>query len=107
MPYIRYKTGGKMVYRSGCRHCEIIDAYRAAAAAWLERRESGRSVQGRAAGTANSDVAYYQLTDAEYKVLHPKPLFRDFLLQMARDPDEALSAEDYADQDYDIDYSSF
>ena len=92
MPFIRGKAGqrGRNRWRPGCRHCEILEAYEAARDAWWARRESGEDAGGGTAGTANSGVGYYQLSDEEYRQLFPMPRFKDFLIEMAREPEPEL-----------------
>ena len=109
MPYLAFKGGGRRVRRPGCRHCEILDAFEAADVAWHERRESGETVHGRVAGGAHADIAYYQLSDEEYRAMHPRPRLKEFLLSMGgmhRDDEE--QSDDYEEfDDSNIDYSSF
>ncbi len=90
MPFIRGKAGerGRQRWRAGCRHCEVIDAYQAARDAWEARRWSGEDAGGKVAGTANSGVGYYQLSDDEYRQIFPMPLFRDYLIQMRRERED-------------------
>lgn len=89
MPFIRGKAGqrGRNRWRPGCRHCEILEAYQAARDAWEYRRWSGEDCGGGVAGTANSGIGYYQLSDDEYKQIFPMPKFKDFLIGMAREPE--------------------
>lgn len=56
----------------------VTEQYRAARASWEAGRESSRPAYN-AAGAANSGAAAYQLTDAEYAALYPRPTFRDTL----------------------------
>ena len=112
MPFMRYKTGGKLVRRPGCRHCDAIDAYRAARVAWELRRESSEVVPSSVPGVAGSDIACYQLDDETYKAAYPAPRFKDFLVQMADRGDAGKQECLYEDQEEDpsdpeIDYSSF
>lgn len=61
-------------------NCEALAA---AEAAWQSRRESGEPINTDAVAGASYDTAYYQLTEAEYRALHPRPNLKDFLLQNA------------------------
>lgn len=51
----------------------------AADAAWLALRESNYPAWG-AAGAANSGAAMYQLSDEEFRRLHPRPTLKEFLI---------------------------
>lgn len=90
MPFIRGRAGerGRQRWRANCRHCQAIDNFRAARDAWEHRRWSGEDSGGKVAGTANSGVGYYQLSDEEYRQIFPMPKFKDFLLAMKGEWDE-------------------
>lgn len=85
MPYMRYKSGGKLVWRANCRHCQVLDEYWAARDAREALRESGMDHGGSVAGTAGSGVGYYQLSDEEFNQLHPPVLLKDWLIDRARE----------------------
>lgn len=53
-----------------------------AESAWQHLRESG-DLAFDAAGAGNSCVGYYQLSDAEFKGLHPRPTLKAFLIEQA------------------------
>lgn len=72
-----------MVWRAGCRHCQILDEYRAAQDAREALRESGDDAGGSVAGTTGSAVGYYQLSDEEFNEIHPPVLLRDWLVEKA------------------------
>lgn len=103
MPFIRGRRGerGRQVWRYGCRHCEVIEAYQAARDAWWALRESGGAAYG-AAGASHSGAGYYQLSDEEFRELHPMPLFRDFLVQMARERRQEEEAESEGRSPWDV-----
>jgi hypothetical protein len=50
---------------------------------WLSKRESGDPIHTDRIPGAGYDTAYYQLTDAEFRVLHPRPTFKDCLISNA------------------------
>lgn len=47
---------------------------------WLRLRESGEYIRGDVAG-ADHHTCYYQLTEEEFRSLHPKPTLQDILIQ--------------------------
>ena len=76
MPFIRGKAGerGRQRWRADCRHCQVLDGFRAAKDAREALRESGR---------------FMQYEDDEFDAEHPPPRLRDWLVAKAeewRDP---------------------
>lgn len=51
--------------------------------AWESRRESGQSIGTDSVPGATPETAYYQLSDSEYRSLHPRPTLKEFLLANA------------------------
>ena len=71
---MRYRGGGRMVYRSDCRHCQVLEEYRAAQDAREALRESG---------------PFLQYEPGEFDAEHPPVRLRDWLVEKAeewRDP---------------------
>lgn len=66
-----------------CLHRELVENYRSARTAWEQLRESDSPAYG-AAGAANSGAAVHQLSDSEFRQLHPPPTFKAWLLAMRR-----------------------
>lgn len=58
----------------------VTEQWRHADDAWQALRESGQPIHTSAVPGAGYDTAHYQLTDSEFRTLHPRPLFKDFLL---------------------------
>ena len=98
MPFIRGKKGqrGRQQWQPGCRHCEVLERYQAARDAWEALRESGESFGGSIAGAGGSNAGYYQLSDEEFRQLHPMPQFKDFLIAMKEEYEAERAA--YEDQ---------
>lgn len=61
----------------------VTEVHQSAAAARDALRESGKPAFN-AAGAANSDAAYYQLSDEEFDLLHPAPRLKDAMVQLSR-----------------------
>ena len=81
---MRYKSGGRRVYRRDCRHCQVVDEFRAAQDAREALRESGQT-----APPEFGPIAYYQLSDEEFDRAHPPLRLKDWLVEKAeewRDP---------------------
>lgn len=57
----------------------VSRTYRDARDARDRLRQSGQVASGRVAGTANSDVAYYQLSDDEFDQAVPRVTFAEVL----------------------------
>jgi hypothetical protein len=74
---------GMRTCRRDCLHRVMVESYRDAVDATQALRESDAPAYG-AAGAANSGAAMYQLSDAEFRELHPTPLFKDWLQAHAR-----------------------
>lgn len=58
------------------------DALRHAEDAWQALRESALPAHS-VAGAAHSGVAMYQLSEAEFREMHPRPTLKQFLLDNA------------------------
>lgn len=98
MAFVRGKNGqkGRQRWSSSCAHCQVVEEYQAARAAWDALRESGEAASAGVAGTAGSSAGYYQLSDEEFRQLHPMPQFKDFLIELgARRAAEREEAEAY------------
>lgn len=61
----------------------VTEVHHQAVAAREALRESSRPAY-KAAGAANSDAAYYQLSDEEFDQLHPAPRLRDAMIHLSR-----------------------
>jgi len=48
--------------------------------AWQALRESGDPIHSDRVPGATYSTAYYQLSDREFRLLRPRPLFKDFLI---------------------------
>lgn len=59
----------------------ICDQLSSAEAHWQSLRESGESIHSGTVAGATYDTAYYQLSDREFKMIHPRPTLKDFLIQ--------------------------
>lgn len=57
-----------------------VDQWLSADLAWSALRESGQSIHSDKVPGATYDTAYYQLSDREFRMLCPRPLFKDFLI---------------------------
>lgn len=76
-PRPRYSAAGRHWWR------ELVTAtYRDWLAGWEQLRESDAPAWG-TPGAANSGVCCYQLSDEEFRALHPQPLFRDVLVGLS------------------------
>lgn len=60
-----------------------VDQFRSADLAWFALRESGQPIHTDAVPGADYDTAYYQLSDAEFKSIHPRLTFKDCLIANA------------------------
>ena len=54
-----------------------------AEAEWQRKRESGEPIHTDAVPGATYDTAYYQLSEAEYRLIFPRPTLKDFLVANA------------------------
>jgi hypothetical protein len=50
---------------------------------WQAKRESGDPIHTDRVPGASYDTAYYQLSDAEFRMIHPRPTLKDFLVANA------------------------
>lgn len=62
---------------------EALDDYRHAVFAWEALRGSGTLAPSTVPGTAGSEVAMYQLEDADFAEYVPRPQFKDYLVEHA------------------------
>ena len=58
----------------------IMQALDSAESEWQARRESGDPIHSGAVAGATYDTAYYQLSDREYSMIHPRPTLKEFLI---------------------------
>lgn len=65
---MRFKSGGRQVWRRDCRHCQILAEYRDAQDAREALRESG---------------PFMQHEDDDFDREHPPLRFRDWLIEKA------------------------
>lgn len=70
-------------------NAQMIDDYRAARDAREALRESGVLAPSRVAGIAHSDVAMYQLDDADFDAAVPSVTFREWLIEWGKQRREA------------------
>ena len=61
----------------------VTEVHRSAADARAALRESSKPAY-QAAGAANSDAAYYQLSDEEFDELHPPPRLKDAMVHLSQ-----------------------
>lgn len=61
----------------------VTEVHSHAVAAREALRESGKPAYN-TAGAANSDAAYYQLSDEEFDLLHPPPKLRDAMVHLSQ-----------------------
>ncbi len=73
------KRGRRIGYNWWREHnCELLAS---AEAYWQGLRESGQPIHSGSVPGATYDTAYYQLSDREFKMIHPRPTLKDFLIQ--------------------------
>jgi hypothetical protein len=61
----------------------ITDLLWHAEQAWQALRESGTAIGTTAIAGADFDTAYYQLSEAEFRQLHPRPTLKQLLIEHA------------------------
>lgn len=70
---------GRMVGRNWWREY-ICDLLWCDETAWQSLRESGDPIHTSAIPGATYDTAYYQLTEAEYRRINPRPTLKAYLI---------------------------
>lgn len=75
-------------YRTHQWRVFVTEVYRAARQAWEDHRESHRPVP-QATGAAHSTVGAAQLSDEEFRLLHPPPTFKNTLIGLRHEEPDA------------------
>lgn len=60
-----------------------MEQWSSADAAWRSLRESGQPIHTSVVPGAGYDTAYYQLSEDEFRLIHPRPQLKEFLLDNA------------------------
>lgn len=80
--HVRRDSRGRRIGRNWWReyNCEILSE---AEAAWQALKESGEAIMTTSIAGADYQTGYYQLSEAEYRQLRPRPTLKHLLVQNA------------------------